>query len=464
MTSLVGFIVALGLLVTVHEWGHYRVAVACGIHVQRFSIGFGPTLWRWHRPQRGMHHDIEFVIGAIPLGGYVKLLDGTEDDVASSDKRFAFDQQPLRSRVAVVLAGPVANFVLAVLLYGLVFLWGNWQVLPLLSVPAPGSPAQLAGVRGSEVVRAVGTEPQDMREVASLDELRWWLLMQSSDQALHFRLSERVAHPSPAGDALGPTRDVKITPVLQEGDGSIGLSLEALGLNAPQSPALLRDVVPQGAAERSGLQRGDRVLSIDEHPIVDAYQLKQVVRDSSAHSGVEQLWRIERSGAVLDVPVLLDVVNEGGKTIGRLGALLGQPSERVWVSDDPMDAILKAFTRVADVTQLTLQTLWGMLTGEASWTQLGGPIAIAEGAGQSMHLGWQSFVSYLALLSVSLGVFNLLPIPALDGGHLLYYLYEFLVGRAPAKRWVILFQQAGFFVLMALTAVALLNDLNRLGG
>jgi regulator of sigma E protease len=458
MMSLVGFIVALGILVTVHEWGHYRMALACGVQVQRFSIGFGRPLWRWHRPQPGLQHDIEFVIGAIPLGGYVKMLDANEDEIAPSLRPVAFDQKPLAARTAIVLAGPVANFVLAVLLYALVFAWGSWQIAPVLSAPTMGSPAEHAGMRSAEVVRAVGADPQDMREVNTLDELRWWLMMQSPEQALYFRLSDRLGEGA-------PMREVKVTPVLHDNDAAMGLTLEALGLSAPQSPALLRDLVPQGAAERAGLQRGDRVLSIDDHPIVDAHQLKQVVRDSAASGQTsEQIWRVERAGVVIEVPVLLDVVTEGARQWGRLGALLGQPPEKVWVVDGWTEATGKAVTRVADVTELTLRTLWGMVTGSASWRHLGGPIAIAEGAGQTMHLGWQAFVSYLALLSVSLGVFNLLPIPALDGGHLMYYLYEFLAGKPPAKRWLILFQQAGFFVLMAITAVALLNDFNRLGG
>jgi regulator of sigma E protease len=253
--------------------------------------------------------------------------------------------------------------------------------------------------------------------------------------------------------------------MVQANDDALSLSLEALGVSAPQTPAVLRELVPNGAAERSGLQRGDRVHSIDEHPIMDAHQLKQVVRESGAHGAPEaHIWRVERSGALLDVPVVLDVVSEDGHSIGRIGAMLGQSPEKVWVAFGPLEALDKALERTAEVTVLTFKTLGGMLTGSAAWQNLGGPIAIAEGAGQSMQIGWDAFVTYLALLSVSLGVFNLLPIPALDGGHLLYYLYEFLSGKTPAQRWVLLFQQVGFFALMVLMVVALLNDLHRLGG
>ena len=451
LTSLIGFVLALGLLVTVHEWGHYRVAVACRIRVLRFSIGFGRPLLRWVRPQPGLNTDIEFVIGAIPLGGYVKLLDTREDDLAEHEQSRAFDRQPLRARTAVVMAGPLANFLLAVLLYACTYALGSWQIEASLSVPALDSPAYRAGLRGGEVVQAAGDTPDAMQEVASLEELRAWLMLRSTAQAVYLRVDH-------AGGHVARERVVELHPI--EGRAP-GLSLQSLGLISPQIAPILRELVPNGAAQRAGLEKGDTVVSIDEQRIEDAAQLKRVIRESVANVQ-PQLWRVSRSGGELDITVALDVVMEENQTIGRLGALLGDAPKKIWVAYDLGDALIKACETTAAMTHLTLSALVQMVTGTSSWDNLGGPVAIAEMAGQSLQVGLHAFLVYLALLSVSLGVFNLLPIPALDGGHLMYYLYEFLVGKAPAQRWILIFQQAGFFVLMALMAVALFNDLHRL--
>ena len=453
LTSLIGFVLALGVLVTVHEWGHYRVAVACGIRVLRFSIGFGQPLVRWVRAQKGLGTEIEFVICAIPLGGYVKLLDTREGAVAPEDTHLAFDHQSLRSRAAVVIAGPLANFVLAALLYAFTFAMGSWQVEASLSVPAADSPAHKAGVRGGEVVRAVGDDLQDMQAVASLDELRAWLMLQSADQPLYLRIDDGTGRNA---------REVRVQVETDQARRDGFLTLNELGLISPQTAPVLRELVTGGAAERAGLKKGDRVLSIDGDPVADAVQLKRTVRHSSAGAS-NQIWRVQRADSTFEITVTLDVVAEAGQPIGRLGAMLGDAPKRVWVSYDLWSASVKALETTLAMTQLTLRALMQMITGASSWDNLGGPVAIAEMAGQSLHVGWHAFLVYLALLSVSLGVFNLLPIPALDGGHLMYYLYEFLAGKAPAQRWVLIFQQAGFFVLMALMAVALFNDLHRLG-
>ena len=446
-----GFVLALGLLVTVHEWGHYRVAVACRIRVLRFSIGFGRPLLRWVRKQPGLNTDIEFVIGAIPLGGYVKLLDTREDEVAEHEHARAFDRQPLRARTAVVMAGPLANFLLAVLLYACAYTLGSWQIEASLSVPATDSPAYRAGLRGGEVVQAVGDSPDAMQEVASLEELRAWLMLQSATQTVYLR----VDHVDGQAER---ERVVELRPI--EGHAQ-GLSLQSLGLILPQTDPVLRELVPNGAAQRAGLEKGDWVLSIDEQRIQDAAQLKRVIRESAAKTQ-PQLWRIRRSGTELEVAVTLDVVMEEKQAVGRLGAFLGEAPQKIWVAYGLAEALLKACETTAAMTHLTLNALVQMVTGASSWDNLGGPVAIAEMAGQSLQVGLHAFLIYLALLSVSLGVFNLLPIPALDGGHLMYYLYEFLVGKAPAQRWILIFQQAGFFVLMALMAAALFNDLHRL--
>ena len=461
MMDLIGFVIALGVLVTVHEWGHYRVAVACGVRVLRFSIGFGRPLFQWVRRQPGIGTEIEFAIGVIPLGGYVKLLDTREGEVARVDLKHAFDHQTLAKRTAVVIAGPLANFVLAVVLYAATFAMGSWQMLPSLSVPPAGSAAERAGVRGGEVVQAIGTTASSMSEIASLEELRSWWMLQSDADTLHVRLRDAAGHVS---------RDLTLEwKAFGKGEASDANDLlppaTNWGLIAPQSPAVLRDLLQDGAAQRSGLQRGDKVLSIDGHTVVDAAQLKRMVRAAGASGdGLVQSWEIERAGERVWLDVTLDVVNEGEQKIGRIGALLGEVPQKIWVEYDILDACVKALETTWDMAVLTVVTLGKMLGGMASWQNLGGPVAIAEMAGQSLQLGLHAFVVYLALLSVSLGVFNLLPVPALDGGHLLYYLYEFLVGRPPAQRWLTVFQQVGFGVLLVLMAVALFNDLQRLSG
>ena len=451
--TLLAFLIALGLLVTIHEWGHYRMALWCGVRVLRFSIGFGRPLWRWTRRDARSGHDIEFVVGWLPLGGYVKLLDEEEGEVPEAERHLAFSAQSLGRRAAIVFAGPLANLVLAVLLYSLQFAWGQWQTQAVLAAPLPGSVAEVAGVRsGDTLVRAARVGDARWTDLPSWEAFRWWLL--SLDEDTPIRL------------ALASGREVELVPPTDPSpdEARYGLVMpERYGLVAPRSTAQLREVLPDSAAQRAGLRAGDVVLRIDDEPIEDAGVLRRRIRAAGTDVATprEAVWHITRHGEPLTVMVQVDVLSEGEQRVGRLGALIGAPPERVWVQSHGWAVWGDALQRTWDVAWMNLESLWRMLSAQTSWQQLGGPLAIAEGAGRSLEVGIVAYVGFLALLSTSLGVFNLLPIPALDGGRLMYYLWELFMGHPPAGRWLHLYQQAGLMALFFLMAVAVFNDLNR---
>ncbi|MFN3829379.1 site-2 protease [Tepidimonas ignava] len=454
MQTVLWFLVAIGLLIAVHEWGHYRMAVACGVPVLRFSIGFGRPLLRW-RNRAGT----EFVVAALPLGGYVRMLDGREGPVPPEQRHLAFDAQPLRKRAAIVAAGPLANLGLAVLLYAWVAWWGVPQAEPVLGSPAPGSVAEQAGLRAGERVAAVRIEDDDTAQpVRSFDELRWQL----TQAALQRRDVTLLLGPAPEL----ATRSVPL-PLAQLQARDVDAELvQRIGLVAPWSAPVVGEVLPDGAAAAAGVREGDRVLAVDERPVEDAAQLRAWIRTSVDAQGQPrtQRWRVERAGRTLELDVTPRPERQGDAWVGRVGAMIGAPPALIVVADEPLDALAHGVRRTWEVSALSLQMLARMVVGEASLRNLSGPLTIADYAGKSAALGWVAFVTFLALVSTSLGVLNLLPLPVLDGGHLMYYLWEAVVGRPPSPAWMARLQRAGMVVLAALMSLAIVNDLTRLLG
>jgi regulator of sigma E protease len=452
--TLFAFLLALGVLITVHEWGHYRVAVACGVKVLTFSIGFGKPLLRWKSRKPHAGQDTEFCISLIPLGGYVKMLDENEADVAPQDLPMAFNRQPLWARAAIVSAGPLANLILAVCLYAATFWIGQYETKATLASPVAGSVADAAGLRGGDRVLRAGVSAESMHEVVSLDALRWWMLQQDA--------SPVYLEVQPQGRKTSQV--LRLSELSENAVSKDSNPWQARGLTGAWSRAVLGDVQLGMPAHAAGLLRHDEVLRIDGHPVSDAGMLRAMVRASGqAHIPSLQIWDVLRDGRLIQIEVQPDQAKENDQQIGRIGAQVGQPPVKVWVQYGFFDGIDKATDQTWEVMVMTLDMLWRLVTGHASLDNLSGPLSMADYAGRSASLGIGAYLSYLALLSVSLGVFNLLPLPVLDGGHLLYYLYEACTGRPPSSAWLEITQRAGLAVLVALMVFSLFNDVVRLG-
>jgi regulator of sigma E protease len=458
MLTVIAFIVALGLLIAVHEYGHYRVAVACDVKVLRFSIGFGKVLFRWkpRKPRPGQ--DTEFVIGAFPLGGYVKMLDEREGVVAPAERHRAFNAQPLKSRAAIVAAGPLANLALAVLLYAAVNWIGVEEPEPVLGSPVAGSIAAEAGLRGGERVASAALEGESLEPIRSFEELRWLLTRGALDgRDLRLQLARDAG--SRGGDLVLPLSRMDS----RDADAQM---LRKVGIVAPWSPPVLGEIMAGGAAERAGLRKGDLVLRVGEQPVGDAQQLRDWIR-SQVQGGraLGSTWEIEREGRRLQVAVTPDVVNDADRPpVGRISAYVGAPPAMVTVRHGPVDGLWNGVVRTWEVSALTLRMMGRMVIGEASVKNLSGPLTIADYAGRSASLGLTQYLLFLALISVSLGVLNLLPLPVLDGGHLMYYLWEAVTGRSVSDAWMERLQRGGVAVLLVMMSIALFNDVARLFG
>lgn len=457
LTTVVAFIVALGLLVAVHEWGHYRVAVACGVKVLRFSVGFGHTLYRWKPRRQRPNQDTEFVIAAFPLGGYVKMLDEREGPVDPRERHLAFNTQPLRSRALIVAAGPLANLLLAVLLYAGINWWGVQEPRPVLAPPVAASVAQQAGLQGGETVTRAGFEGEPLEPVRSFEQLRW-LLTRGALDGRDVRLA--VAEEGRRGE----TEVLLPLSAIESPDADAQL-FRRIGLVAPLTRPVIGEVVAGGAAQQSGLRKGDRVLRAGATPIVDGQQLREWIRAQAASGPPPaSTWRIERDGRVIELAVTPQVAREGERSIGRIGAFVGSPPQMVEVRYGPVEGLWRGVVRTWEVSVLTVRMLGRMLIGEASLKNLSGPLTIADYAGKSASLGLMQYVVFLAMISVSLGVLNLLPLPVLDGGHLMYYLWEAATGRGVPDAWMERLQRGGVAVLLVMMTIALFNDVTRLFG
>jgi regulator of sigma E protease len=452
MLTITAFVVALGLLIAIHEYGHYRMAVACGVKVLRFSIGFGYPLLRW-QPKGS---PTEFVLCAFPLGGYVRMLDEREAPVDPQERHLAFNTQPLRARALIVAAGPLANLLLAVLLYTVVNWSGVQMAAAVLGQPVAGSVAERAGLAGGEQVLRAGFDGAELRGVRSFEDVRW-LLTRGALEGRDVRLE--LAGPSGGRhEVLLPLAN------LHAGDADTRL-FEQIGIVSPLSLPVIGDMQAGSAAERAGLQPGDRVLGVDGQAVTDARQLRELIR-ASVQGGqpVTRNWRVERGSAVVTLVVTPEVQQQGAAAVGRIGAYVGTLPEMVMVRYGAFDGLWQGAVKTWDVSVLTLRTLGRMLVGEASLKNLSGPLTIADYAGRSASLGLTPYLVFLALISVSLGVLNLLPLPVLDGGHLMYYLWEGLTGRAVPEVWLDRLQRAGVVVLALMMSIALFNDLTRLLG
>lgn len=450
MTALymiIGTLVALGVLVTFHEFGHFWVARRCGVKVLRFSVGFGTPLVRWHDRQ-----GTEFVIAAIPLGGYVKMLDEREGDVPPALVGQSFNRKPVGQRIAIVAAGPVANFLLAIFFFWVLAMLGSQQIRPVIGTVENGSPAAAAGLTAGQEIVSVDGKPTNGWSAVNLQLVR--RLGESGTLNIGVR---------DEGSSTDQQRQVKLDQWLKGADEPD--PIHSLGLQ-PWRPAIepvLAEIDPKGPAGAAGLKTGDRLLGIGGQSV---NEWQQVVDSVRARPGAQVVVRVERDGAPLDVPVTLGVKGEGEAAAGYLGAGVkaGQwPASMLReVSYGPLEAVGEGLSRTWNMSVLTLGSLKKMLFGELSVKNLSGPITIAKVAGASAQSGVGDFLNFLAYLSISLGVLNLLPIPVLDGGHLLFYLVEWARGRPLSDRvqgWGV---QIGISLVLGVMLLALINDLGRL--
>ncbi|HTO46454.1 MAG TPA: RIP metalloprotease RseP [Burkholderiales bacterium] len=446
--TIASFVVALGLLIVVHELGHYVVARWCGVKVLRFSVGFGRALvTRRLGPDR-----TEWVIAAVPLGGYVKMVDEREGDVAPADLPRAFNRQSVWKRFAIVAAGPVANFLLAIALYWGLFMSGVQEAKPILAAPEAGTVAAQAGLRAGDTIRAINDEP-----VTGWQDVRWRLLQLALD-----RKQARIEVADRRGAIDWRTLDLSRT-AADEVESDL-LAKLGMRLYRPELPPVIGKVIAGGVAAGAGLAAGDRVTAVDGERIASWEALVAKVR---ASPGRALVFEVERAGATQRVELVPEGATQGTETIGRIGAApqIDEGALKAYyfeVRYGPAEAAAKAVARTWEMSVFSLRMLGKMVVGEISWRNLSGPVTIADYAGQSASLGLAPYLAFLALISISLGVLNLLPIPVLDGGHLMYYMIEVLKGSPVSERAMEIGQRAGLAVLLFLMAFAFYNDINRL--
>ena len=448
MITLLAFIGAIALLVTFHEFGHYWVARRCGVKVLRFSLGFGKIIYS----KRFANSDTEWVISAIPLGGYVKMLDEREGEVAPAELHLAFNRKPVLQRMAIVVAGPVANFLLAIVLYWAMFIYGVPGLKPVLGDVPVGTPAAVAQMQAGDTILSINDE-----KIPSWQQLHWMLLdaaLKQGDVKVEARTTQHDTRVYMLNMSSLEARDLE------------GSFLEKLGLK-PYQPIILPVIgklVEGGVAQRAGLKAGDKILRANGAEMKTWQELVEVIR---IHSDQSVQLEIQRGEVTLPIAVIPQSSQESGKTVGKIG-VAPQVNEAEWdamftdVRYAPLAALSESVRKTWQTSIISLKMMGKLVMGEISAKNISGPITIADYAGQSAGMGIVAYLGFLALISISLGVMNLLPIPLLDGGHLLYYAAELIKGSPVSEQAWEIGQKIGIAILGTLMTFAIFNDVNRL--
>lgn len=433
MSTLLYFLLAIGILVVIHEMGHYLAARACRIEVLRFSVGFGRALIQW----RSKRSNTEWVIAAVPLGGYVRM-----DDTS-------FESKSLLARTFVVSAGPLANLIFAALAYALLFSIGRNEPEAVIAQPPVASAAAAAGLAQGDRLMAVDDQP-----IKSFTDLRWRVAQATVGEG---RSTITVVAQRPNGQqfraALVPVRATD-----GKSDADANQLLNEMGLVPNSRGVRLMQVQSESAAAKAGLIAGDRIVAIQDQPVLFPDLLIQTVKTSA---GAPLTLTVSADGATERVTIRPVIGADG---VPRIGAVVAADVATVHVAESPTNALMKGVTRSWEMSLLTLSAMGRMVMGEISWRQISGPVTIADAAGQSAQSGITAFIGFLALISISIAVLNLLPIPMLDGGHLLYYLWEFVRGRPLPAEVQEAGRRMGLVLIMGLTVVALVNDFARIAG
>lgn len=459
MLTALSFIFTLGLLVTIHEYGHFQVAKWCGVKVLKFSIGFGKPLFT----KKLGKDQTEFVLAAIPLGGYVKMLDERElaqensssepqPNYSEADLKRAFNRQSVAKRIAVVVAGPAANLLLAIVLYWLLMMVGVVGLKPIVGLVAEHSPAAAASLTLGETIQKING-----KEVTTWQDVRWLLLNESlKNRSVEIQTisSNHEIHAHQL-DLSGINYDDAKQDIL----AGLGLTIYQ-----PDIPALIGEVTKNSPAALAGLKTNDLVLTINNNKVKLWEDFVQEIR---LHPGVPLALLVQRNTEEVKLTVIPESIKENDKTIGRIGAAFKvEQSEldKLFVTThySAAEALIKATEKTYETAIFSLKMLGNMLTGKVSWKGMSGPVSIASYAGQSANLGFKVFVGFLAVMSISIGVLNLLPIPVLDGGHLMYYMSEIFTGKPVSDAVMIVGQKIGFVLLGFMMVLALYNDINRL--
>ena len=463
MLTVLAFVVGMGSLIAFHEFGHFAVARLCGVRVLRFSIGFGRPIYRWQRDPNAT----EFVLCLLPLGGYVRMLDERDGAVGPDDLSRTFNRKPLAQRAAIVAAGPAANALLAVLLYAAVQWIGVLTYAPIIGAPLPGSVAAQAGLAAQDHIRTVKVGGGESQTINAFSELGWAAAAAlSSGETLTLGVSAKE-------NGIPRERVLRLDRLLS--DTGATTPLARVGIVAPYMRPVLGELLPDGAAVSAGLRTGDLVLAINDRRISDAQQLRLAIqaavvqRADGRWDAQSDDWLVDRGGRALTLSVTPALVaNPANGSVlpytGRIGAYIGEAPTGVLRQSGLWEGLDLGARKAWQTATMSVATIGQLLVGDASIKQLSGPVAIAGVAGQTANLGLAPYLSFLALLSVSLAILNLLPIPVLDGGHLMYYLWEAAVGKPVSDAWLVRFQRAGLFALLMLMVIALSNDIARLMG
>lgn len=455
MLTFIAFIITIGIVVTIHEYGHFQMARWCGIKVLKFSIGFGKPLL-----SKTMGKDkTEFVLAAIPLGGYVKMLDEREFESEANEKHAyseielarAFNRQSVYKRIAVVLAGPLANIVLAVLVYWVLNMQGVTGVRPVIGHVIDGSLAAESNFVAGEEIQSV-----DNQAVSTWSDAGWLLVnaaVENQTVTVTTKNNENEIHEH-------------ILPLQGMGKDAAAHILQKVGLEVyrPDTDAIINQILPGGAAEKAGLKVGDNIISIDHHQVSG---WNQVVRLIKHNPDTPLLFKIERENQQIDIKVKPALVEEDGMGIGKIGAGVKYDQNQLQAllitqRYSATKSLLLAVSKTWQTAAFSLKMMWYMVLGKTSWKGISGPVTIATYAGESAGLGLDAFMSFIALVSISIGILNLLPIPVLDGGHLMYYIAEILKGSAVSEQTMLMGQKVGMTILIMLMSVAIFNDINRI--
>ncbi len=433
MSTLLYFLLAIGILVVVHEMGHYLAARICGIQVLRFSVGFGRALIQW----RSKRSNTEWVVAAVPLGGYVRM-----DDAS-------FESKSLLARTFVVVAGPLANLIFAAFAYALLFSIGREEPEPVIAQPPVASAAAVAGLAQGDRLLVVDDQP-----IKSFTDLRWRVAQAYVGEG---RSSISVVAQRPNGQQIQAVL-VPVRPKDGKSNADANQLLNEMGLVPNSRGVKLMQVQSESAAAKAGLIAGDRIVAIQDQPVLFPDVLIQTVKTSA---GAPLTLTVSADGATERVTIRPVIGADG---IPRIGAVVAADVATIHVAESPPNALIKGVTRAWEMSLLTLSAMGRMVMGEISWRQISGPVTIADAAGQSAQSGVNAFIGFLALISISIAVLNLLPIPMLDGGHLLYYLWEFVRGRPLPAEVQEAGRRMGLVLIMGLTVVALVNDFARIAG